>query len=497
MESSIKQSHQNQSFQPIIKQRIKNIIDRTETAQSISHQIHQRITTLKSLLTTYDLSVDLCKEDIKELKNSGLIQANIYQPESIEKIVKNVNHLKSNFQNLKQQSQAIFEVSKEPETVDHQISKTTQQIQENVELLESTVGDLHDKSKSAISEISSLHEKLDEIQQNLDDSKIQNMNQIRKNQLELYKIKGKTDLMAHAETKNRVLNLLEKSVNLEIKIKEQENQNLQNNLSSWLEQIQYNLKTENLIEFPASSSDLKLVIAKESAISQELKNKEEEILSMLDNESLKQKYETVVNFSQQKLEKLTQNLELAEKREKFLSQLYVNLNEKEVELLKNYRQISGLPDWVKKHQESLEDFKFSLDEISCLDFKLTDEEQNKFENRMADITALTSKYDKSLKENLERAEEFLRIKNEIQHVILETEEQFSDDIENCLLPEQAQVEKKLQILEGLRNRVNNNEIKSWFKNFDKIAERIIFDSNKSEMDKIEKILTSTKQDYQH
>merc|ERR1712157_86436 len=245
------------------------------------------VTELKYLIDNYDTTVAITQEEIRNLKTASLNSTDIYDKKAINQCCGSVNNLKDKMAVLKKQTVQIIDISREPDRIDNQIVKTTGQIQENVNLLDSVINELAEKSDEAIDKVGEIQSELLRIQDKLSDSSSsenpdQNLQKIRKLQLEIYKIKGASDVMLHSETSNLANNLLEKLVHQELEIKEKKNlaerKKNEENLEQWFEKIESQLENEeNQLSFPVSSNEIQLASARHAALNQEIVNRKEEV----------------------------------------------------------------------------------------------------------------------------------------------------------------------------------------------------------------------------
>lgn len=348
---------QNMSLKPIIKQRLRNIIERSNKAESINKILNNRLSDLKVLLENYDLAVELTRDEVRSLKNTGLNSVDIYDKDTIQKVVDNLSNLKNNFRDLKDKSDEIIEIAKEPEPVECQVGKTTAQIQENINLLDGIVLDLGEKSKVAIGKIDKINEELKVIEDTLDDdyaatSKL-TIPDIKKFQLEIYRIKGISEAMSHQPTSIKTNKILELLVNKEILLKQNINKQNEKNFNDWVEKIESILSEENNLKLPTSSSEIKLAIAKHAAVYTEISNRRADLLDSNDPNQKnvlegdqQEKFDQILAKCAEKGRNFDENLKITIDREESLKEIHSFMNEKEVTLLRRGRGLKFFFDFI-------------------------------------------------------------------------------------------------------------------------------------------------------
>ena len=524
-ENNSNNNHNNMnqfSLCPIISQRIKNIEQRCQQAQKLDEILSKRVTELKYLIDNYDTTVAITQEEIRNLKTASLNSTDIYDKKAINQCCGSVNNLKDKMAVLKKQTDQIIDISREPDRIDNQIVKTTGQIQENVNLLDSVINELAEKSDEAIDKVGEIQSELLRIQDKLSDSSSsenpdQNLQKIRQLQLEIYKIKGASDVMLHSETSNLANNLLEKLVHQELEIKEKKNlaerKKNEENLEQWFEKIESQLENEeNQLSFPVSSNEIQLASARHAALNQEIVNRKEEVelvslvgssTTLDDSQSAVQsKYSEIIKKSQNKTDSLAENLRLAINRENSLENLIKFIDTQELLLARDFKNTSGLPETVKNFQEKLEDIKFLIAEKSCMDEVLTDSEKKKLDNRVTRINNLVTSIDKKLNENLIQGKNFLNLKEKIRNLVVEKESAFVNEIIADNSPDYVTSDSKVVVKEAENLVVLKKDLqeegKILVRELEASANKIGYEAaSKTEVAKIEETVDSCTKDYQH
>ena len=145
---------------------------------------------------------------------------------------------------------------------------------------------------------------------------------------------------------------------------------------------------------------------------------------------------------------------------------------------------------------------------------MTQEENSRLNNRVSELNSVTEKFDSLLNENLNRAQRFTSLQEEISKRTLSAEEKFENDlvkssddfaIESDKISQQIGcIEKVKEELEQSATNVQDTDdtqdsepSTKLIKEFEKISQRIAFDSPKEEVNKIETTVNSTVKDYEH